>query len=140
MLCHTTASALPVSPEQQCGMFFIITFDNHGYYMIGSWGSSSSSTVIKHKQEHIICQLLMWKSLLTLEWLKQKFHWCKCFYVKSGQVISRSQVQYLSGFYSQGTNHHFLDEELSDADKLISLLENQHHSHVLYHQIILHPN
>ena len=28
-----------------------------------------------------------------------------------------------------------MDEEFSDADKLISLLENQHHSHVvLYHQ------
>jgi len=41
----------------------------------------------------------------------------------------------LSGFHSQGTNHHFLDEEFSDADKLISLLENQCHSHVvLYHQ------
>jgi len=28
------------------------------------------------------------------------------FYVRSSQVISRLQVQYLSGFYSQGTNHH----------------------------------
>jgi len=35
----------------------------------------------------------------------------------------------------------FLDEEFSDADKLISLLENQHHSHVvLYHQNSLDPN
>jgi len=58
------------------------------------------------------------------------------FKVRSGQVICRSLVNYLSGFYAQGLNHHFLDEEMSDADKLISLLENQHHhSHVvLYHQ------
>jgi len=35
----------------------------------------------------------------------------------------------------------FLDEEFSDADKLIGLLENQHHSHVvLYHQNNLDPH
>jgi len=63
------------------------------------------------------------------------------FYVRSGQVITRSQVRYLNGFHLQGTNHHFLDEEFSDADKLISLLENQCHSHVvLYHQNNSDPN
>jgi len=58
------------------------------------------------------------------------------FYVQSVQeVISTSQVQYSSGFQSQGSTVIFLDEEFSDADKLISLLENQHHSYVvLYHQ------
>jgi len=33
-----TASALPISSEQHYGMFFIISFDNHGYFMMDGWG------------------------------------------------------------------------------------------------------
>jgi len=63
------------------------------------------------------------------------------FYVRSGQIISKFQVKYLSGFHGQGQNHYFLDEEFIDADKLINLLKGQQHSHVvLYHQDSSNPN
>jgi len=33
-----TASALSVSAEQRCGMFFIVSFDDNGYFMICGCG------------------------------------------------------------------------------------------------------
>jgi len=106
--------------------------------MTGGWGSgvykiTSSSIAIKHKQEeHIICQLLMWKSLWMLAWHKQKIK-----PVILCQICS-SYKQIASPVYEwvlfTRFNHHFMDEESSDADKPISLLKNQHHSHVVFYQ------
>jgi len=142
-----TASALPISLEQKCGMFFIVSFDENGYYMIGGRGCCNhqhhmkltrcqTQTRIRHLSSsdvEIITDIGIVQAKNSIG--------ANVFYVRSGQVISRSQVRYLSGFYSQGTNYHFLDEEFSDADKLISLLENQRHSHVvLYHQHNSDPN
>jgi len=46
-MLHHNARALPISSEQQCGMFFITLFDDHGYFMIGGWGCCQHQHHIK---------------------------------------------------------------------------------------------
>jgi len=132
MPCHN-ASVLPISPDidVKCFLLFnliIVAMIWLAVRISVSPTIMSSSIAIKCKQEHVTCQLLMWKALLTLAWLKPKCCWCQCFYVRSGQVISRSQVHYIHKvwtiIFAWRVQWYWQTYQF--------VLENQCHSHVVF--------
>ena len=97
-MSHRTASALPVSAEERCGMFFIVSFDDNGYFMIGGHGCCQHHHHIKLNRSQTQTRTCHLSSsnveIITDIGMAQAKNsiGANVFYVRSGQVISRSQV------------------------------------------------
>jgi len=103
--------------------------------MVGGYGLCLHCNLVKlncnqmqtRRQHLLACKV---ESITDIGLAQARNSICANLFVQSSQVvISRSQVRYLSSIHGQSKNHHFLNEEFNNADKLVNLLEGQQHIH-----------